>query len=103
LTTCCNDVSFAHHHNHIARTTSVSHSWISPSGSSNVANLDLERFQLLLEVRVLLSHLLIFGFPLVAFGFESLDFSLEVTCLYVGLAEPVVDTRESVQASSHLL
>jgi hypothetical protein len=47
----------------------------------------LKFLQLLLEVGVFLSHLLVLGLPLVALLFESLDLALVVTSLDVSLAE----------------
>lgn len=55
----------------------------------DVANLVLEVLQLLLGFSVLLSHLLVLGLPLVAFGLKSLYFAFEVAGLDIGLAEPV--------------
>lgn len=54
----------------------------------DVANLGLEILQLLLDLCVLLGHLLVLALPLVPLGLESLDFSLEVAGLDVGLSEP---------------
>jgi hypothetical protein len=46
--------------------------------------------QLLLQIGVFLGHLLVLGFPLAVGDFESLDLSLVVAGLDVGLAEPVL-------------
>ena len=54
----------------------------------NVANLVLELLQLFLQGCVLLCHLLVFLFPLIAFILERLDLALKVSCLDVGLAKP---------------
>lgn len=51
------------------------------------ADLVLELLQLLLNGGVLLGHLLVFGLPLVALLFESLNFPLEVASLDVGLPQ----------------
>src|SRR5262245_64372877 len=55
---------------------------------SDVAELLGEVVELLLGVGVLLGHLLILGFPLVARLFEGLHFAFVVAGLDVGLAEP---------------
>ena len=59
----------------------------------DVANLELELLELLLHLGILLGHLLVFGFPLVPLRLEGLDFSLKVSGLDVGLAEPVGQQR----------
>lgn len=54
----------------------------------DVANLLDKVVELLLGVGVLLGHLLVLGFPLIARLLESLDFAFVVAGLNVGLAEP---------------
>lgn len=65
----------------------------------DVANLGLEVLQLLLDRLVLLGHLLVFALPLVPLGLESLDFSLEVAGLDVGLSEPRRRGEETMSVS----
>lgn len=55
----------------------------------DVTNLVDKVLQLLLRLRVFLVHLFVLGLPLVAFGFEGLNFALEVAGLDVRLAEPM--------------
>ena len=55
----------------------------------DVANLGHEIVQLLLGLRVLGRHLLVFLFPLLTGLFECRDLTLVVTGLDIGLAEPV--------------
>lgn len=63
-----------------------------------VTNLGGELVKLLLGVGVLLRHLLVLGFPLVAGLLESLDFAFEVARLDVGLAEPGKGQQVSTSA-----
>ena len=61
-----------------------------PGSKSNVANLCLEVFQLLLHSGVLLGHLLVLRLPLVTVLLESLDFAFEMAGLDIGLTESMV-------------
>ena len=61
-----------------------------PGSKSNVANLCLEVFQLLLHSGVLLGHLLVLCLPLVTVLLESLDFAFEMAGLDIGLTESMV-------------
>lgn len=53
----------------------------------DVTDLGHEVIELLLRVGVLLGHLLVLLLPLVALGFEGLDFALVVAGFDVGCAE----------------
>lgn len=58
--------------------------------SSDGIDLTLEFLQVLLDLGVLRGHLLVLGLPLISLLFESLNLSLEVAGLNIGLSEPVV-------------
>jgi len=55
----------------------------------DVSHALLQFLQFLLKVPVLLRHFFVFGLPLIPGLFQRLDFSLEVACFDIGLAEPL--------------
>lgn len=59
-----------------------------PRATLKSANFLLELLELLLQSHVLLGHLFVFLFPLVALLLQSLHFALVVAGLDVGLSEP---------------
>lgn len=58
------------------------------SSRLDVANLSNKVIKLLLGIGIFLCHLLVLGLPLVSCCFQSLDFTLVVTSLDIGLTEP---------------
>lgn len=58
--------------------------------SSDIADLNLELLELLLDLGILRGHLFVLGLPGIPLGLEGLDFTLEMSRLDIGLTKPIV-------------